>query len=156
MSTLATLHNSVGTRTFSFYLCPVGSFFCQPSIAHSVPVTLVKFLFMALLSVAVLFSVPNVYSAEVTLSWHPNTEPDIAGYKVFSRKGCESYDYDKPAWEGTATSCTVSIEDIEDPDSSTSYYFVARAVNFSAKESSNSDEVCKTLPVDDSDADDMP
>ncbi len=41
----------------------------------------VKFFLFLILTVSLLFS--SAYSAEVTLQWDPNTEPDLAGYKIY-------------------------------------------------------------------------
>ena len=29
------------------------------------------------------FSVQNIYAAEITLAWDQNSEPDIAGYRIY-------------------------------------------------------------------------
>jgi hypothetical protein len=54
---------------------------------------------------------------------------------VFVRKSDQAYNYSQPAWQGTATTCT--IDDLEDQ---TEYYFVVRAFDDSLT-SSNSNEV---------------
>ena len=94
--------------------------------------------FLSLLTfVLVLFLFPqNVFSAQVTLAWDPNSEEDLAGYEVFYREEGQSYSYNQPAWEGTDTTCTISkLND------NTTYYFVARAFDMSGNESGDSNEV---------------
>jgi hypothetical protein len=75
----------------------------------------------------------QVQAAEVTLAWDANSEPDLAGYRIFYHPVSGSYDYANPIWEGTETTCTVSVE--------ADGYFVARAFDTSGLESTNSNEV---------------
>ena len=49
------------------------------------------------------------------LSWTPNKEPDIAGYKIFVRKEGERYKFFSPAWEGKANTCRIYIESNDIP-----------------------------------------
>jgi hypothetical protein len=74
---------------------------------------------------------------QVTLAWSPNSEPDLAGYRVFSRLEGEDYDYDFPVWEGTETTCTIDILDENLPN-----YLVVRAFDTEGYESADSNEVC--------------
>ena len=76
-------------------------------------------------------------STEVVLEWTPNSEPDLAGYKVFCREENQSYDYTNPSWSGTDNFCT-----IYDLDENKKYCFVARAYDSEGFESGDSDEVC--------------
>ncbi|MGB2689405.1 MAG: hypothetical protein WBC36_10510, partial [Desulfobacterales bacterium] len=46
-------------------------------------------------------------ATQVSLEWAPNSEPDLAGYRVFCREQSQSYDYGNPSWEGTGTYCTI-------------------------------------------------
>ena len=86
-----------------------------------------------------LFSVLNSSAAtQVSLQWDPNSEPDLAGYRIFSREQSQSYDYAAPSWEGTDTFCT-----IYNLDETKTYCFVARAFDTAGVESQNSIELCK-------------
>lgn len=76
----------------------------------------------------------------VTLTWQPNLEPDLAGYRVYLREEGESFDYDRPEWEGIDLSCT-----IRDLDDDTHYYFAVTAFDTSGNESDDSTET--GLPV---------
>jgi chitodextrinase len=76
-------------------------------------------------------------STEVVLEWTPNSESDLAGYKVFSREEGQSYDYTNASWSGTDNYCT-----IYDLDETKTYCFVARAYDTEGFESGDSDEVC--------------
>ena len=75
-------------------------------------------------------------AATVTLEWNPNSEPDLAGYRVFMRESGQGYDYSSPAWEGTEATCI-----IENLLETNSYHFVVRAFDTEGYVSENSNEV---------------
>ena len=95
---------------------------------------------LVFLNLFVLFTLllsPNIaHCLDLSFAWDANTEPDLAGYRVFYRQQGQNYDYNNPAWEGTETSCTIS-----GLDDNTSYYFVSRAYDIYDNESVNSDEL---------------
>jgi hypothetical protein len=67
---------------------------------------------------------PIVCSAsQVRLSWDPSISP-VDGYRIFMREERNTYDYDRPEWEGTDTTCT-----IYGLDEGIVYCFVVRAYN---------------------------
>jgi len=76
-------------------------------------------------------------STEVVLEWTPNSETDLAGYKVFCREEGQSYNYTTASWSGTDNYCT-----IYDLDENKKYCFVARAYDSEGFESGDSEEVC--------------
>ena len=85
-----------------------------------------------------LFLVPDTSAAtQASFEWEPNTESDLAGYRIFYREQSQSYDYENPSWEGTDTYCT-----IYDLDESKTYFFVVRAFDYEGYESENSIEAC--------------
>ncbi|MGD9243533.1 MAG: PKD domain-containing protein [Desulfobacterales bacterium] len=84
-----------------------------------------------------IFIVNSLAATQVSLMWDPNSEPDLAGYKVFCREQGQNYDYANPSWEGTDTSCTIF-----NLDETQTYCFVTRAFNTQGFESENSNEVC--------------
>jgi PKD repeat protein len=87
--------------------------------------------------------VSPVYALNVTLQWVPNSEPNLAGYKVFSREEGQSYNYANPYWELIDTTCT-----IYDLNETKTYYFVVRAFSTNNFESGDSNEVClESTPV---------
>ena len=86
---------------------------------------------------ALLLPLPSSAQTQVSFAWQPNTEPDIAGYRLFSRTEGEAYSYNEPAWEGTETSCAIDI-----PGQDVPYFFVLRAFDTEGFESIDSDEVC--------------
>jgi len=74
---------------------------------------------------------------ELSFAWDPNTEPDLAGYRIFYREKGQDYDYDNPAWQGMDTTAT-----IYNLDANATYYFVSRAYDICCNESVNSVELC--------------
>jgi len=76
------------------------------------------------------------FGDSITLEWSPNSETDLAGYRVFMREASQGYDYLSPAWEGTETTCR-----IESIIATKKYYFVVRAFDTEEYESENSNEV---------------
>jgi PKD repeat protein len=98
------------------------------------------FVFWLVLSASALIFFPAYdasASTEVVLEWTPNSEPDLAGYKVFSREEGQSYDYTHASWSGADNYCT-----IYDLDENKTYCFVARAYDSEGFESGDSEEVC--------------
>jgi PKD repeat protein len=93
------------------------------------------------LLLAVLYPVFSM-AAALTVSWDPNEEPDIAGYKVFygtaSRVYTESVTLDSP----DQTSCTV-----EELAGGYTYYFAVKAFDLGGQESEYSDEVYQYIPL---------
>jgi hypothetical protein len=85
-----------------------------------------------------IFIFNSLAATQVSLAWDPNSEPDVAGYRIFSREQSQSYDYANPSWEGTDTSCT-----IYGLDETKTYCFVARAFDTEGNESENSIEICQ-------------
>ncbi|MFO7716329.1 fibronectin type III domain-containing protein [Desulfosarcina sp.] len=87
-----------------------------------------------------ILSASAAMAANVTLRWDPNDHTP-EGYRVFARRSDQLYDYSRPDWEGTASSCTIS--NLEDR---TEYYFVVRAYD-SSLESADSEEVHYIPPI---------
>ncbi|HSQ86636.1 MAG TPA: hypothetical protein VLM43_18135, partial [Desulfobacterales bacterium] len=60
-------------------------------ISHIFFYTFISFTFLFL-------SIINSSAAtQVAIEWAPNTEPDLAGYRVFCREQNQSYDYANPS-----------------------------------------------------------
>jgi PKD repeat protein len=93
------------------------------------------FLFLTL-TFLFFFPINSLAATQVSLAWDANSEPDLAGYRVFCREDGQSYNYNTPAWEGTTTSCT-----IDGLDETKTYWFVARAFDTYGLESSDSNEL---------------
>lgn len=93
-------------------------------------------LIIIVLSVLFLYISNSTATTQVTLEWSQNSEPDLAGYRVFYREEGLSYDYANPAWETIDTTCT-----IYDLDETKTNHFVARAFDTEGFESADSNEV---------------
>jgi len=96
-----------------------------------------SFLVFAICMFSLFFSPCSVWAVNATLTWNANTEDDLAGYRIFYREEGQSYNYNSPTYEGTATTCIIS-----DLDDNTTYYFVVRAFDTSDNESTDSAEAC--------------
>ena len=83
----------------------------------------------------------TVFAASAVLSWNPNAEADLAGYKVYY--GTASRSYGAPIDVGNTTSHTVTGL------SSTTYFFAVTAYDTSGNESGYSVEVSKTFSASD-------
>ena len=89
-------------------------------------------------------SVDNGWALEVTLAWLPNTEPELAGYKVYYAAdspatpmiGKNAVQGDAPIDVGNNTSAVIS-----GLDSNRTYFFAVTAYNSSGIESSFSNIV---------------
>jgi len=81
-----------------------------------------------------LLCIPDANAASVTLAWDPNSEPDVAGYRVYYGKALGNY---KSLIDvGNQTTC--SISDLEDGEA---YYFVVTAYDLLGRESDFSSEL---------------
>ena len=82
-----------------------------------------------------------VFAADASLSWNPNTEPDLAGYKVYY--GTASRTYGSPINVGNQTAFAVTGL------SAGTYYFAVTAFDTSGNESVFSAEVSKAITTAD-------
>lgn len=83
-----------------------------------------------------------VYAQAATLqiTWTPNTEPDLAGYKIYM--GTATGQYGLPQDVGNVTSRTITLT----PTTGATYYFALTAYDTSGNESGYSDEVSVFIP----------
>ena len=86
--------------------------------------------------IVLLFPVGIARGFELSFAWDANTEPELAGYRVFYRQEGQNYDYNNPAWDGTETACTIN-----GLDEKRTYYFVSRTYDIDGNESENSVEL---------------
>ncbi len=96
--------------------------------------------FIFILALILFISITNAYSAQVTLEWDPNTEPDFAGHKIYS--GPSSRNYDSVNDVGNQTSYT-----IQNLVEGQTYYIAVTAYNTFNTESDYSAEVVYTVPI---------
>ena len=94
---------------------------------------------LATLVIVLFLSSHPAFSAQVTLAWDPNTEPDLAGYNLYY--GYASRDYVFSVDAGTQTQYT--IPDLEDGKT---YFLTATSYNTAQVESDYSEEVTYTTP----------
>ncbi len=106
---------------------------CQASILFF---TLLSFFLFAVLLV---FPYPNGHCAQVTLAWDPNSESDLAGYKIYYGTASGNYQWNTDV--GNVTIYTQSSLNI-----GVTYYFAATAYNTQGLESGFSNEVLYTVP----------
>jgi hypothetical protein len=91
-----------------------------------------------LLLLCAFFAPSLVHAAEVNLAWDANTEPDVAGYRVYYGLGSRNYDHILDV--GNSTSCVVT-----GLEQGQTYFFAATAVNTANIESDFSNEVSAAL-----------
>ncbi|HEY9160374.1 MAG TPA: PKD domain-containing protein [Desulfomonilia bacterium] len=93
------------------------------------------------LATAILFPI-SLIAASIEVSWNANTEPDLAGYKIYY--GTQSGTYTSTVNTGKVT--TMTIDNLE---TGKTYYVAMSAYDTSANESEKSAEVSVSIPVPD-------
>ncbi len=96
---------------------------------------------LATASVIFLLVGTTALAMDITLTWNPNEEPNVAGYKLYYKAGTpdlpldglNAAEGDSPIDVGTATTVTLNV-----PDDGQIYYFAVTAYNTSGYESSYS------------------
>lgn len=86
----------------------------------------------------IVLSVSNLFAGSVTASWKANSEPDIAGYKLFIGKVSGVYS------DSIDVGNTTAIE-VNDLDDRSKYFFAVTAYDSTGNESSFSNEVSKMV-----------
>ncbi len=105
--------------------------------------------FLKYFNLLFLLFVPVLNAGSATVSWDANSEPDLAGYKIYYGQG--SGNYQNQVYVGNATS--YRLTGLEEGKR---YYFAVTALDFSGNESSFSIEVEATIkesPPDDPETD---
>jgi hypothetical protein len=96
--------------------------------------------FISLVTLLLLIFTTNVYSAQFTVAWNPNSESDLAGYKVYY--GNSSGIYDNSVNVGNQTNYTIPNLAI-----GKTIYIAVTALDLSGNESVYSDEVIYNVPI---------
>jgi hypothetical protein len=94
-------------------------------------------LFIFFLGLALIPPVGTGHAAQATLAWDPNTEADIAGYKVYYGAASKNYGWSVDVGKVT----TFTVPNLND---GVTYYFAATAYNTAKVESTFSGEVSKS------------
>ena len=79
-------------------------------------------------------------AATVQVTWNPNTEPDLSGYKLYH--GTASGQYGEPVDVGNVTGHVMEIT----PEYGATHYFAVTAYDTSGNESGYSDEASCFVP----------
>jgi len=109
-------------------------------ISHSFrPCFLRSILFLISILLCALL-IQHADAASVTLAWNPNSEPDLAGYRVYYGKASRSYE----SVIDVGSQTTYTISGLEDGKT---YYFAVKAYNFIGVESALSDELKYPRPL---------
>ena len=88
-----------------------------------------------LLTILAILAIAGIaQAATVQVTWNPNTEPDLAGYKIYY--GTASGVYGDPIDVGNVTGHVMEIT----PQHGATYYFALTAYDTSGNESGYSDE----------------
>ncbi|HRZ57568.1 MAG TPA: hypothetical protein P5525_19185 [Candidatus Paceibacterota bacterium] len=96
-------------------------------------------LFIGVVVAGTLWGSGAAWGAQVTLAWDPNSEPDLAGYRL--HRGQSSGVYDRTVDVGNVTTFTDA-----DLQTDVIYYFVVTAYNTAGLESDPSNEVSFLAP----------
>ena len=90
--------------------------------------------FLKYINLTLLLFVPLLKAGSATISWDANSEPDLAGYKIYY--GHSSGNYQSQIYVGNVTSHRLTgVEEGQQ------YYFAVTAIDFSGNESNFSNEV---------------
>lgn len=134
--------SSASTRTASKAPKPT-KVVAQPpfDLAPDRPPDWFGWLLLALVLLTVIGLACVVWAADVTLSWQANTEPDLAGYKLY--QSTTSGQYAAPvATLGNVTTHTVTVPT---PPADSTYYFTLSAYDLAGNESGKSNEVSRLV-----------
>lgn len=102
---------------------------------------IISFLLLSVSTLILFLHSPIAHSAQVTLAWNPNSEQDLAGYKIYYGNSSGSYQLSLDV--GNTTTCTLS-----NVEGGKTYYFAATSYDSEGYESDFSDELTYDSPTD--------
>lgn len=100
-----------------------------------------SFLALIILAMIVLFPMSGI-AASIRVSWNPNTDLDLAGYKLYYGTGARNY-------TSSVNVGNVTTYQITNLDTGRTYYVAVKAYDNAGNESVYSDEVSAYIPVPD-------
>ena len=100
----------------------------------------IRSIFTAALLGAAVFFAPAAQAAQIQVTWDPNTEEDLAGYRLYV--GQAPGQYGEPVDVGNVTGHVMEIT----PQHGATYYFALTAYDTSGNESGYSDEASCFVP----------
>lgn len=91
-------------------------------------------------------------AGEATISWQANTEPDLAGYKIYYGTStrdaeCPPANYPNKVDVGQTTSSTAPTYKLENLADGQTWFFSVTSYNSSQQESCFSEEMSKAMPA---------
>jgi len=101
-------------------------------------------IFLSLVAILFCLAATSAHAASVTFEWTPNTEEDLAGYRIYQSQVLGQYEYGagKAAKEIAAGETTATLTDLADGI----YFWVLTAFDQKGNESGPSKEL--TLDID--------
>lgn len=81
---------------------------------------------------------------DCTITWAPNSEPDLAGYRVYAAPASKGYTMGKPLLDVPKTQTTAKCSALKLPSPST-YFFAVTAYDTTGNESGLSNEMSKVI-----------
>ena len=146
----ASPHNSgISHLDLSYLRCSTGAGRRAEYYTQSSVLSPQHFILILLLFALCIMPLCAAQAASVDLEWDPNTEPQLAGYKIYW--GTSSGNYASSKNVGNTTVCTIT-----GLDEGKTYYFAATAYDGTGAESGYSNQISHTIPLSDSDGDGVP
>jgi hypothetical protein len=110
--------------------------------------TIKRFCIQAVNAIVMMLICTNsiVFAADAVLSWDPNTEPDLAGYKIYY--GTVSGGYTQVISVGLTSTPAAPQYMVSNLNSGTTYYFSITSFDSSSNESGFSNEASETFPAE--------
>jgi hypothetical protein len=92
-----------------------------------------------MLSITFVIAATSAQAQSVTFAWDANVPAPSGGYRLYTRTG-QTYNYTSAAWQGTATTCTLTLPDDVQTAAVVRAYSVGN-IDGQITESGNSNEV---------------